>query len=144
VLYIVKPRSNALKSEIEKHQKQPKIGKIVVYAVLGFLVVFLIGVGIYFSSNQNQIKLTISIPILRVLDLFGSFSLGRIFWKKSKTSQIRGRLELYSFIEKTWSIRNLADVLTLVSYLKNMQKFQALQIRFSFWEKAIRDLQDKT
>jgi hypothetical protein len=95
-------------------------------------------------SKKNQIKLTISIPILRVLDLFGSFSLGRIFWKKSKTSQIRGRLELYSFIEKTWSIRNLADVLTLVSYLKNMQKFQSLQIRFSFWEKAIRDLQDKT
>lgn len=94
-------------------------------------------------SKKNHIKLTVSLPILRLLDMFGSSSLGRIFWKKSTTSQIRGRLELYLFIEKTWSIENLADILTFVSYLKTMQKFESLQIRFSFWEKAIRDLQDK-
>lgn len=51
---------NDLRSEIEKHQKHPKISKNVLYLILGAFIIFLVAIGIYFSSNQNQIKLTIT------------------------------------------------------------------------------------
>ena len=51
---------NNLRSEIEKHQKHPKIPKQVIFMVLGAFAFFLIVLGIYFSSNQNQIRLTIT------------------------------------------------------------------------------------
>lgn len=49
-----------LRSEIEKHQKHYKIPTSVIYGVLGIVIAFLIGLWIYFSTNSNQIKLTIT------------------------------------------------------------------------------------
>lgn len=51
---------NSLKSEIEKHQKHPKIATPVIVTVVVIFIVFLISIGVYFSSNSNQIKLTIT------------------------------------------------------------------------------------
>lgn len=49
-----------LKSEIEKHQNHYRIPSSLIYGALGILVFLLICLGIYFSSNSNQIKLTIT------------------------------------------------------------------------------------
>ncbi len=43
------------------------------------------------------------------------------------------QLELYKFIIKTWSIRTLRDLISLLTELESTCKFEALQERFKFW-----------
>lgn len=49
-----------LKAEIDASKKQKKIPSWLLYGIFGIFIVFLISTAVWFSSNQNQIKLTVT------------------------------------------------------------------------------------
>ena len=51
---------NALKDAIEKSKKHPKMSNYIIYGIVIIFVAFLIGTGVWFAGNQNQVKLTIT------------------------------------------------------------------------------------
>ena len=56
-----------------------------------------------------------------------------VFNRDIQSGRPERQLELYKFIIKTWSIRTLRDLISLLTELESTCKFEALQERFKFW-----------
>lgn len=112
---------NDLRSEIEKHQKHPKISKPVVFLILGAFIIFLVGIGIYFSSNQNQIRLTITngSEIIKTLEVRA---------ENAEKAQVKDR-------DTIGSLKNTIDAKT--------KEIETLKIASEKKDKNIKDLNEK-
>lgn len=112
---------NTLKSEIEKHQKHPKIATPIIVTIVALFVAFLIGIGVYFSSNSNQIKLTIT---------NGSEAIKRLEVRaeNAENAQVQGRD----------SIQMLNKEITV-----QLEEIQKLQQSGDKKDKNIKELNDK-
>lgn len=53
------------------------------------------------------------------------------------------KLKLYKFIIKTWNIRRISDLNSLISQLSSDQEFQTLQKRFEFWVASLNQVDRK-
>jgi len=51
------------------------------------------------------------------------------------------QLELHRFIIKTWNIRAVSDLISLITELQSNRDFESLQKRFEFWEVSLNDLE---
>lgn len=94
-------------------------------------------------SSKKRIKLELIIPVLQAKSL-GTKLLGSQM--KIRDREIRksnDRFELYTFIRNSWSTRNLADVLKMISQLESYVGFEALQTRFALWRKSITQLMER-
>lgn len=115
---------NILKSEIEKHQKHqkhPKLPKSILFGIAGIFFIFLIGVGIYFTSNSNQIKLTITngSELIKKLELRA---------ENAENAQVQERD----------SIQYLNNEIT-----KQLDELKVLQTQSDKKDKNIKELNDK-
>jgi hypothetical protein len=90
-------------------------------------------------SKRKRLKLTFLIPIL-----FGAGKFQKeifvILGKDLRRSNFQDKVKLYRFILKTWKIRTIVDLSTLIGELESFSNFDLLLIRFKFWMQALSDL----
>jgi hypothetical protein len=90
-------------------------------------------------SKRKRLKLTFLIPIL-----FGAGKFQKeifvLLGKDLSRSNLQDKVKLNRFILKTWKIRTIVDLSTLIGELESFSNFDLLLIRFKFWMQALSDL----
>ncbi len=56
------------------------------------------------------------------------------------TAKSDHQLELHRFIIKTWNVRALSDLISLITELESNRDFESLQKRFEFWEVSLNEV----
>ena len=65
-------------------------------------------------------------------------------WKRGSNGQrllkLQRQLNLYKFIEKTWQLQTIADLIDLIAYIESLNRFEKLHTRFQFWKLSLSEL----
>ena len=94
-------------------------------------------------SKGKRVKYPLVTLLLIIRNIFqiGFFAL---LGKESGDSILQKELSLHRFILKTWNIRTIDNLINLISELESMNNFEALQMRFTFWRRALNQLERET
>lgn len=58
--------------------------------------------------------------------------------------ELHRRRELHKFIQKTWNVDSVVDLVNLITYLQSLNSFEKLQSRFVFWKEALLKLMERS
>lgn len=91
-------------------------------------------------STKRKIKYSVLKPAL-----YAEIVFRRILpWKRGSNSQrllkLQKQLNLYKFIEKTWHLQSIADLIDLIEYIESLNRFEKLHTRFQFWKLSLSEL----
>jgi hypothetical protein len=54
------------------------------------------------------------------------------------------RRDLHKFIQQTWRVNSVLDLINLITYMQSLNSFEKLQHRFAFWKEALLKLNGKS
>lgn len=59
-----------------------------------------------------------------------------------RSLRLQKRLNLYRFIEETWHIESIENLIDVIAYIESLGNFESLQGRFQFWKLSLAELNE--
>jgi hypothetical protein len=91
-------------------------------------------------STKRKIKYSVLKPALYAEIVFRK----TLPWKRGSRSKrlpkLQRQLNLYKFIERTWHLQTIADLIDLIEYIESLNRFEKLHTRFQFWKLSLSEL----
>ena len=93
-------------------------------------------------SKKRRLKYMILNPIL-----LAEIEFRRIFIKSNKDNddrelRLQKQFNLYKFIEKTWQIESIKNLIDVITYIESLGTFENLEDRFQFWKLSLAELEE--
>jgi len=94
-------------------------------------------------SFKGRLKYGIFIPLYYVvIELQRKFN--SVSGRNGQWSiKMQQQLSLYKFIETTWEIESIENVINVIAYIESLGGFERLQDRFQFWKQSLAELSEE-
>lgn len=93
-------------------------------------------------STKRKIKYMVLSPVLGAEILFRKILPSKRVSSGQRLLKLQRQLNLYKFIEKTWHLQTIADLIDLIIYIESLNRFEKLHSRFEFWKLSLSELNE--
>lgn len=93
-------------------------------------------------STKRKIKYIVLNPILWAEIVFRKILPLKRGSNGQRLLKLQRQLNLYKFIEKTWHLQTIADLVDLIVYIESLNRFEKLHSRFEFWKLSLSELNE--
>ena len=91
-------------------------------------------------STKRKIKYKVLNPALYAEIVFRKILPSKRGSNGKRLLKLQRQLNLYKFIEKTWHLQTIADLIDLIAYVESLNRFEKLHTRFQFWKLSLSEL----
>lgn len=93
-------------------------------------------------STKRKLKYRVLNPALWAEIILRSILLSKKERNGQRLLRLQKQLNLYKFIEKTWHIKTIEDLIDLIVYIESLNSFEKLHTRFQFWKLSLAELNE--
>lgn len=93
-------------------------------------------------SSKRKIKYIVLNPALYAEIVFRKILPSKRESNIQRLLKLQSQLNLYKFIEKTWHLQTIADLIDLIVYIESLNRFEKLFTRFKFWKLSLSELNE--
>jgi hypothetical protein len=93
-------------------------------------------------SIKRKLKYRVLKPALWAEIVFRRILLSKKGSNGQRLPRLQRQLNLYKFIEKTWHLQTIADLIDLIVYIESLNRFEKLHTRFKFWKLSLSELNE--
>lgn len=91
-------------------------------------------------STKRKMKYSVLKPALYVEIVFRKILPSKRGSNGQKIRKLQRQLNLYKFIERTWQLQSIADLIDLIEHIESLNRFEKLHTRFQFWKLSLSEL----
>ena len=93
-------------------------------------------------STKKKLKFRVFNPFHWTEILFRKMLFSREGSNSQRLLDLQRQRNLHKFIEKTWHIKTIDDLIDLIIYIESLKSFEKLNNRFKFWKLTLLELKE--